>query len=267
MQEQDRLNQTSWSQSDAMNWLAGNQGFTDEGERAAYWRIADEFRNQAILDLGVGTGRTTGYLRSLSANYTAIDYMPKMVELARRNYPFVSVEVGDARDLSRFADESFSLVVFSFMGLDAVDPEGRRRVLQEVFRVLKPKGMFWFSTFNKDGAFPQMRPWAPNWPRQGGLLTRTLLTLSVARNIPRATRNYWRTKSLRREGDGWLIAPLSSHCFGLLIHYTTLAYQCAELERAGFAPQPEVFSPNGAQVCASDDLRRVDHFNILARKP
>src|SRR5580692_11607097 len=131
MNNQDATNQSSWTAQGPVQHLASLQGFTDEGERAAYWRIADEVRNQPILDLGVGPGRTISLLRSLTESYVAIDYLPAMVEVARRKFPFDDVDVGDARDLSRFGDGSFALVVFSYSGIDAVDHEDRRRVLRE----------------------------------------------------------------------------------------------------------------------------------------
>ena len=143
MKNQDATNQRSWAAQGPLQHLASLQGFTDEGERAAYWRIADEVRNKRILDLGVGPGRTVTLLRSLTEDYAAIDYLPAMVEVARKKHPFVDVRVGDARDLSRFADGSFALVVFSYSGIDAVDHEDRRRVLQEAHRVLMPNGIFW----------------------------------------------------------------------------------------------------------------------------
>jgi ubiquinone/menaquinone biosynthesis C-methylase UbiE len=133
---QDAINRSTWTQRGAVNWLSSNQGYTDGGEFAAYWRIADEVRDQPILDLGVGGGRTVSLLRPLSRDYVALDYLPELVDSARRKFPFVDIRTGDARDLSQFPDERFSLVVFSYAGIDAVGPEDRRRVLAEVRRVL-----------------------------------------------------------------------------------------------------------------------------------
>ncbi len=264
MKKQDATNQGSWAARGPLRHLASLQGFTDEGERAAYWRIADEVRNKPILDLGVGPGRTISFLRPLTESYAAIDYLPEMVEVAQRRYPFVDVQVGDARDLSRFAEGCFSLVVFSYSGIDAVDHEDRRRVLQEAHRVLKPNGIFWFSTLNIDGRSPHERPWAPIWPaRHGSTLHYAADIFGMVKGIPRGLVNYTRHRNLRQQGDGWLVAPFSSHAYGLVVHYTSLDHQLAELEVVGFKPDPEVFGPNGVRLGSASD---VDFFNIIARK-
>jgi hypothetical protein len=66
LSEQDRFNRAWYTHPWAIHGLASQQGFTDEGERAAYWRVADEMRGRAILDIGVGPGRTVTLLCSLS---------------------------------------------------------------------------------------------------------------------------------------------------------------------------------------------------------
>lgn len=264
---QDLSNQLAWSDPGALNWLSGLQGFTDEGEHAAYWRVADEMRGQPILDLGVGAGRTIPLLRGLSADYVAIDYLPAMVESARRKFPFVDIRVGDARDLSAFPSASVSLAVFSYAGIDAVDHDSRRLVLREIHRVLRPGGVFWFSTLNKDGVGPRERPWKLTWPRRGKLRS-ALHMLQVLRDTPRCLRNYARLQQLRREGEGWSIAPNAAHCYGLLVHYTTLTHQMDELALAGFRTDTlqAIDNRTGRLVGPSEDLHDVVCFNILVRK-
>ena len=166
--------------------------------------------------------------------------------------------------LSRFADGSFSLVVFSYSGIDAVDHEDRRRVLREAHRVLKPDGIFWLSTLNLDGRSPHERPWAPIWPaRQGSRLHYAADIVGMLKGVPRGLVNYSRRRNLRQQGDGWLVAPFSSHAYGLVVHYTSLGHQLAELEAVGFKPDPEVFDPDGQRV---EGASHGDFFNIVARK-
>ena len=47
-----------------------------------------------------------------------------------------------------FADGIFALATFSYSGIDAVGLEGRRAIMLEVNRVLRPRGYSVFSTLN-----------------------------------------------------------------------------------------------------------------------
>jgi SAM-dependent methyltransferase len=266
---QDEINQQAWRDPGGVRWLEHIEGFVDAGERAAYARLRDEARNRPILDLGVGAGRTVQLLRALSPAYIAIDYTEVLVETARRRFPDVDIRLGDARDLSAFADESFSLVVFSYMGIDAVDHHDRARILSEVRRVLEPNGVFWFSTLNLSGSALRRRPWWPELPSAGDSKVRGAVAVgkTLAR-VPRDTLNYFRVGRQSQHGPGWRIAPFFAYHYGLLCHYTTYDSQMAELLQAGFAADPlviddvhgEVVSPGGA-------LSDVFSFHVLARKP
>jgi ubiquinone/menaquinone biosynthesis C-methylase UbiE len=267
MSYQDTTNRIVWSAPGAQRWLTAIQGFIDCGEEAAYARVADEMRDKPILDLGVGAGRTIPLLRKISPRYVAIDYLPSLIEVAHRKYPDADICAGDARDLSQFADASFALVVFSYAGIDAVDHDGREKIFREVSRVLQPSGVFWFSTLNKDGPELKRRPWNIEWPARESDMAGQLITMARAiKHAIDGIRNYSRLKKMQHGGDGWAIAPFSSHDFGLLVHYTSLAQLRIELTAVGFYPDIEAIAPNGAQLNADADLSRVDFFNILARK-
>src|SRR4030095_880115 len=68
----------------------------------------------AILDLGVGGGRTTPYLNSIASRYVGVDYASEMVEVCRRKFPEIPFVVADATSLTMFADASFDAVVMAF---------------------------------------------------------------------------------------------------------------------------------------------------------
>ncbi|PYP88407.1 MAG: hypothetical protein DMF61_07390 [Blastocatellia bacterium AA13] len=112
--------------------------------------LKNELRNQPILDIGVGGGRTTPHLLRISGDYVGIDYSEIMIRLCRARMPEVAFEVCDARDLSRFESDRFAAVFFSWNGIDSVSPEDRGRVLREVNRVLRRDGAFVFSAHNLD---------------------------------------------------------------------------------------------------------------------
>ena len=267
MDTQDQINQGTWIDPAGVSWLATLEGFTDEGERAAYARVAASCREQPILDLGVGAGRTVALLRALSEDYVAIDYTPLLVEETRRRHPDVDVRVGDARDLSAFEDGRFSLVVFSYMGIDSVDHAGRRRILSEVHRVLRPGGVFWFSTLNMTGGAPRKRPWRPQVAARGRGMRGVLDLSRTLRRMPRETFNYFRVARHGKRGPGWAIAPFFAYSYGLLVHYTTLETQLGELARAGFSSDVEVLDDlRGEPIQPGGNLSDVFCFNVLARK-
>jgi len=102
-----------------------------------------------VLDLGVGGGRTTPHLAKIASHYVGVDYSEAMIRACRRKFPDIEFLLADASDLSMFEDASFDAIVFSFNGLDSVVPNDKRsRCLRECSRVLRPAGVFVFSSHN-----------------------------------------------------------------------------------------------------------------------
>jgi ubiquinone/menaquinone biosynthesis C-methylase UbiE len=253
--QQDSLNLSVWEDPHAVRQYGRAEGFSDRGEEALCEIVRARVRNESVLDIGVGGGRTVPLLRPLAQRYVALDYAPAMVEACRQRFPEVDVSVGDARDLRRFPDESFGLVTFSFNGIDAVDHASRGSVLSEVRRVLKPSGLFWFSTLNLTGLGLRLRPWIPEWParNQGSLRFAFQAARRLAR-MPRLMLNYARLLPRFSQGDGWSIDTLSAHDYKLLVHYTSLARQRQELSEHGFALELVFDSNRGQPVSWQEPL-------------
>jgi SAM-dependent methyltransferase len=105
----------------------------------------------SILDLGCGAGRTTQALSAAGWKTVALDLSAPLLDVARRRGPRLALVQADAAALS-FRSGRFDAVLFSFNGLDYIYPESERvRCLTEVLRVLKPGGVFIFSTHNLIG--------------------------------------------------------------------------------------------------------------------
>jgi len=209
-------------------------------------------QGSAILDLGVGGGRTTSYLAKWASRYVGVDYAPAMVKACEAKFPGLEFRVADAANLSVFPDASFDVVVFAFNGIDYVLPEqARRSCFAHVHRVLKAKGVFIFSSHNARAVLVR-----PRWNRQRlqGIARRfsadskilywlwlMLLTsarsslafaqaagatlLRVLKRIP--SRAFWL-------GEGSLVD--SAHG-GLLTHYCIPSRVITELDALHFRPE------------------------------
>ena len=201
-----------------------------------------------ILDLGVGAGRTTPHLSSIASRYVGVDYSEEMIRACRTRFPHLQFNVADATDLSQFADASFDAIVFSYNGLDCLPHEKREDCLRECHRILKPGGVYIFSTHNPRGLFldwrwdrERLRRLANRVSRGEGVLfnltlaalTCARVTLAVGRSfvkaIPRArwrlpTAAFWR-------GQGYVVDP----SYGGLKYYCEIpACAVAELTRCRF---------------------------------
>ena len=134
-----------------------------------------------------------------------MDYSEAMIAQAKKDYPQIRFHVMDAADL-KFPDSYFDYALFSFNGLDYLLPEEQRtKALQEIHRVLKPGGLFAFSSHNAR--------FIPNsFGRWGGFI----------RSIIRGYVSPYR---------------LELHSFGPLVtYYISPKKEFDELRSAGFEP-------------------------------
>ncbi len=248
------------------------EGWCDPGELGAVLSVADRVRDREILDIGVGGGRTTSLLRLLSRDYVGIDYTPDLVDLCRARHPGVDIRHGDARALTDFAAGSRDLVMFSHNGIDSVGHEDRQLILAEVARVLRPGGIFLFSTMNKDnptfGGNPGTVPDNPYLI--GSLLPRPIRTVAVPDDgddpkWARAVRGWRRLRDEVVDHGDWGLAANPGHEFTLLNHFTTLEGEHRELSRHGFAVD-EVFSSESAQPVPTGQPVESIYMYFVARR-
>ena len=244
--------------------FALRQGFSDPGEERAVAAVAERARGRPILDIGTGGGRTVPILRSLSRDYTAVDYLPEMVELTRARYPDARVELADARDLGAFDDATFALVVFSLNGIDGLDHDDRAMVLAAIDRVLVPGGSFLYSTHNLDHPAAGRPPWARC--RLPGRITPRPLAAWALR-LPRRSLSYLRLRRMSTAGKEWAVLVGASYEFGILGHYVTLREALRELSRAGYAPESQVYGSSGAELGPGAETGADEWFHLIARKP
>lgn len=241
--------------------------YIDAGEKALYDAIKPEAAGRAILDIGVGGGRTTGALTAISADYTALDYSPEMVAAFSKRFPKLRILHGDARDMSAVADGSLFLVVFSCAGLDMVGATDRMRILREVRRVLAPGGAFIFSTHNFEyrRREPEPTTWNLLWTAPP-----TLHPLKLARGLASAlllgwlrVRNYRRLRPIAERHDQWAILNSKYHHYATLMHYITAKTQREQLVEAGFAPDAITYTREGEPV--STEAPDTFMLHVMAR--
>jgi hypothetical protein len=160
-------------------------------------------------------------------------------------------------------------VMFSFNGIDSVDYEGRRAILREFARVLRPGGLALFSTHNLRG--PSYRESLSHLLRLPDLstdpLTAGIGTARMIYSLPIATFNYLRYSRLNREYDGYAIHLCAAHKFGVLIIYTDMATQRRQLREAGLDTEVVFGSTSGCELSEHDDVSGEYWFHFIARKP
>jgi ubiquinone/menaquinone biosynthesis C-methylase UbiE len=200
----------------------GRKTALQPAEQALLSRLEGAIRGKDVLDLGVGTGRTAEHLAPLARRYVGVDYSQEMLAECRRRHPDLDLWHCDARDLGAFAGGSFDFVLFSFNGIDDVDPQGRLNILAEVHRVLRPGGVFAFSTHNLEAKRRSA------FALRGRPLSRPL------RHYAAGILNHLRMKRHERHGDGYALLNDQSHNFRLLTYYVTPERQAAQLLEAGF---------------------------------
>lgn len=99
-----------------------------------------------ILDLCCGAGQTTRFLVEFSQDVTGLDASPLSVKRARQNVPEAKFVEAFAEEMP-FLDGVFD-VVHSSVAMHEMEKEQRRQIFREIFRVLKPGGVFTMIDFH-----------------------------------------------------------------------------------------------------------------------
>jgi SAM-dependent methyltransferase len=204
-------------------------------EKAIVRDVEDRVMGGRILDIGVGGGRTIAGLTSISTNYVGIDYSAEMIRVCRSIFPQLDLRVCDARDLRMFSNEEFDF--FSFNGIDCVSHDDRLRILDEVLRVLKPAGIFAFSSHNRGrkdfGAFKWVLHWNP-----------VLVLFCNAGNL----LNHSRNRRFEVHADEYSILNDSAHGYSTLTYYIQVKDQIDQLRSAGFKGRIQCYDRAGRQA-------------------
>jgi ubiquinone/menaquinone biosynthesis C-methylase UbiE len=100
-----------------------------------------------VLDLCCGSGQATEVLVKYSQNVTGLDASPLSLKRAQKNVPQAEYVEAFAENMP-FEDNLFDLVHTS-AAMHEMQPNQLRQILAEVYRVLKPGGIFTMVDFHR----------------------------------------------------------------------------------------------------------------------
>lgn len=100
-----------------------------------------------VLDLCCGSGQATRFLVQYFQDVTGLDVSPVSLERARGNVPQAQYVEALAEEMP-FGNNQFDLVHTS-VAMHEMKPEQLQQIFQEVYRVLKPGGVFAMVDFHK----------------------------------------------------------------------------------------------------------------------
>jgi SAM-dependent methyltransferase len=228
----------------------------DAAETMALLAHQPAFAGRDVLDLGVGTGRTTRYLAPLARQYVCVDSSPQMVEHVRTHLPGIAVHLADVRRLSAFTGGSFDFVFAACNLIDAVSHDDRLQVLEEIRRVLRPSGVLGFSSHNR--RFRSALS-GPRLVRSHNPATQALHGLRYVRSLV----NHVSVGRLRRIEETYALLNDPGHDYAVLHYYIDSDTQRAQLTAAGFQLL-DIFDLSGRLLRNGDDDRESSSLFYVA---
>lgn len=200
-------------------------------------KYKDYYYSKSILDIGCGAGRTSFYFRNFTDKYVGVDYSESMINASKKCYPELEFQHCDARDLSRFNDNSFDFIIFSYNGIDYITNDDRLAVFKEIKRVLKDDGMFVFSTHNRNYSNIETTP----------SFQLSLNPINFIKNLIgyfNQLTNNSKLKNQNIETEDYAILNDSGNNYSLLTYYISKNKQIEQLNKIGLNTQ-EIFDMNG----------------------
>jgi ubiquinone/menaquinone biosynthesis C-methylase UbiE len=219
-------------------------------------RLRTQLPTMKMLDIGIGAGRTTKHFASLVATYTGIDYSPQMIAACQQRFKDsrqpMTLQVGDARAMAEFADQSFDFILFSFNGIDSVSHGDRLKIFQEIKRISKTGCYFLFSSHNLQ-AMEREFDWKQKISCNPISTYIDLVMLTILKSLNRSINRQ------KLADSDYLIIRDESHNFSLQNYYIRPAEQCRQL--ADEFENIEIYSwQSGLQI--SDPQELAEHPDL-----
>ena len=231
------MNLTTYESASVVSYYTSLDGLFP-GEQALFEVVRQTYPDPDMLDIGIGTGRTTLKLAPECRSYVGLDYSEAMVAEGRKACDDrFSIFRADARNMDQIPSESCDFVLFSYNGIDYVSHQDRLDILAEIRRVCRPGAFFGFSTHNLRAVERDFAPQA-NSPK------------ALAKSLLKHALNFPLDAKLKQPhavlNDG-------AHNFGLRTYYVRPDEQILQLKAAGFG-QVRLFGfHTGREIAPTDD--------------
>jgi ubiquinone/menaquinone biosynthesis C-methylase UbiE len=201
-----------------------------------------------VLDVATGSGNTAISAARRFCDTTGIDYVPELIEHARKRAEVegveVSFEVGDAEDLP-YPDASFDVVLSTLGVMFAPDQE---KVAEELLRICRPGGKIGLANWTPDGFIGNMfRTLGKHVPPPPGIKPPPL----------------WGTEERLRELLGEGVASLEVRQRSYMLRYPSAGH-FVEYFRSYYGPTLKAFESldrDGQEALAKDLEELLEQWN------
>lgn len=239
-------NQINWNKPDIVASYARAE-VLQPAEEKILDQIKDQLSSYAMLDIGIGGGRTSVHFAPRVKTYTGIDYAPNMVDACikrfSKQWPRAEFHVCDVRSMKMFENGLFDFVLFSFNGISYIDHLGRIKALSEIRRVLKSGGIFSFSSHN----YFSMQRFVK--------VPRCFHPIHLYRYIQRSRQA--QALLSQKNGDGYAIIRDGAEGFRIETYYIKPSVQLDQLKAAGFGTIRAFQESDGQEIADLDRLNSL----------
>lgn len=212
---------------------------TSEAERVVLSKYHDALAGR-VLEFGSGGGRMTSYLIEIADTVHGVDIADDMVTHCREQYPTGTFVQEDLRNLSAWDSDVWDAIYSGCPTFDTLSCTERDALFADVARLLRPGGLFIFSSHNR-GTVPLVKkPWDLVCVRPHRL-ARWLV------RRPRAILNYSRITAFQRIEEDYAIVVDEALDYSLLQIYIGRDAQQRQLAKHGLLLL-DCFDDDGAPI-------------------
>ena len=181
-----------------------------------------------VLELGMGGGRITDHLITIAESLHRVDIAPNMVAYCQQRFPQATFTQEDFRRLSTWPAACWDAVYGGCNTFDVLAIEERDALISDVARLLRPEGLFIFSSHNYGSLALVKKPWL----HIASLNPRRSLRGGSSGGL-RAAFNYRRLAALQRVEEDYAVVVDDALDFSLLQIYIARDAQERQLAKHG----------------------------------